>query len=500
MKKTHANITTLDHDSLLQLTNKPKAPFQLSTTQGEATCHEVLRFLPGRRLVVKATWNENTVVMKCFIGPKALRDYQREIVGIKGFQSAEIATPALLQCDADGGCYIVITQYLPFTTPFAEVWEKESCKKKKTQLIFDIVKLIAKLHQAGVQQDDVHLDNFIIEHDHIYAIDGGGVKVYKQPLSIQQAWENFALFFAVFYPKDDCYVPTAFSAYAKYMALTENHTPATLYREVLRKRKWRERFVKKCFRNCTDFQVIKSFWCFSSVAKKQNSIGVQNFLKDPDRFIAKSKYIKKGRTNTVVVGRLTDGRTVFIKKYKSTKGFFHSSLRTLVSSRARVAWFGAHLLKFLGIQTPEPIALLEKKIGPFTTSSYMVSDYLPGQNIMEYIQQQKIITQDANKLQTQWLKLTKKVELLLLVLQKSLIHHGDLKGNNLIVYEDKLYLVDLDSIQSFTKFRKFIRYNREDIKRFNKTWQTNKVAMEMFSPVINQLERNEKSLVKEIEL
>ena len=112
-----ASLTTmppsLTAEQLVTLTQQPNTPFSLKTDNGVIACVEVLRFLPGKRLVVRAEQDNQQVIVKCFYGNGAHRYYQRELKGINGFIHAGIDTPALL-CNSSEqqALQTIVTEYL----------------------------------------------------------------------------------------------------------------------------------------------------------------------------------------------------------------------------------------------------------------------------------------------------------------------------------------------------------------------------------------------------
>ena len=107
-------------------------------------------------------------------------------------------------------------------------------------------------------------------------------------------------------------------------------------------------------------------------------------LANPEQAIADGNVIKKGSTNTVAIVTLSNGEQVLIKRFKSTKGFLHKYLRGLRTSRARQCWLNGFLLEMLGIATPQPYALLEKRCGPFTTPVTSFNRYHQAPQAMDW--------------------------------------------------------------------------------------------------------------------
>ena len=72
-------------------------PFTLELVSGPPlVCREILRCLPGRRLVCRAEQGGNTLLVKLFMGQDADREAAEDAAGVKALMAAGIPTPALL--------------------------------------------------------------------------------------------------------------------------------------------------------------------------------------------------------------------------------------------------------------------------------------------------------------------------------------------------------------------------------------------------------------------
>ena len=251
-------------------------------------------------------------------------------------------------------CALLTTEYLSDSQSLDQIWSSDLADDERSKLLAGVVQTIGQLHKHNILHKDPHLDNFLVVRGRLYLIDGGGVQVEKSPIPEKDALNNLALFLAVLYPRYDRFSVAAFPAYQKVNPL-QNASEQILGKEIQRKRKWRERYLEKVFRTCTDFIAESSFRHFQVVDRSENSESIQRFLNDPDPFIHSGKVLKKGRTNTVSIVTLDNGKKIFVKRYKSTKGFVHKYIRGMRKSRARNAWYCAHLLlRILGVDTQNP--------------------------------------------------------------------------------------------------------------------------------------------------
>ena len=478
---------TYDAQYFASLTEAPTTPFELTCSQGSLLCTDVLRFLPGKRLVLKAVSNDRTVIAKCFFGSNAERDKDREVQGIQGFQKAGVYTPDLIGTCSDNTFSLVLTAALEPVESFDQVWQHNLSEAERKQWLTNISNTLATLHKAGVQQTDIHLDNLLLHKGQLFLIDGGGAKVQDTPLDSQTALKNLALFQAVLYPKYDKFITDIWSAYSDTVPeYTAQSTHQEFSQQVQQLRKWREKFIQKALRNCTQFRVEKSWRHFQSVDKHLDSDALQKVLKNPEQAIASSNILKKGRTNTVAIVTMDNGEKVLVKRYKSTKGILHKYLRCLRQSRARKSWLNSQLLDMLGIPTPKAYAMLECRFGPLVTCSYTFHSYQPSLHALEWFAQ--------TPLPENHLEVADKIGEILVSLQRALVYHGDLKATNILIDNGIPVLIDLDAMTSYKKPSKFRRANHQDIKRFARNWADLPKVANVFSPIIKKLNKDRDTL------
>jgi tRNA A-37 threonylcarbamoyl transferase component Bud32 len=171
----------------------------------------------------------------------------------------------------------------------------------------------------------------------------------------------------------------------------------------------------------------------------------------------KGRNLKNG--NTCYVSRLTwSGRDIVIKRYNH-KGFIHSLRHTIKGSRARRAWIHAHRLGMLKIATPKPLAYIERRRGSLVWRSYLVTEYVQGQEFCYFLEDGSLSEEDHSKATHQVVDLLDKIG-------KFKISHGDLKHSNILITKNGPTITDLDGMKVH-KFRWAYRVRRnKDIARF----------------------------------
>ncbi|MCZ6618392.1 MAG: hypothetical protein O7E57_09690, partial [Gammaproteobacteria bacterium] len=195
---------TLPVPFLLHLVDEGGSPIELR-------CREVLRLLPGRRLVALCIQEGEPRILKLFMGSSATRYRNRERAGVLALARCGVPTPALLGAPEDpagvgGG---LLFEYLDGAHPVAE---------GDGEAIDQIAALLGKLHTSGVWHGDLHLDNFVKDSTgKVHAIDGDGIRGLRKhghrPLSERASLENLALLLAQLPPLADARLQAPLESY-----------------------------------------------------------------------------------------------------------------------------------------------------------------------------------------------------------------------------------------------------------------------------------------------
>ena len=93
--------------------------------ENSVQCEQLLRALPGKRLVYKGTWRGRSVLIKLFLDPKSsLRHWRREKIGVEALKGARISTPDLFFSGRlEDGTPVLVFDFLPSALTALEVWD-----------------------------------------------------------------------------------------------------------------------------------------------------------------------------------------------------------------------------------------------------------------------------------------------------------------------------------------------------------------------------------------
>ena len=438
---------------------------------GELVCRRRLRLLPGRRLVCAGEWRGRRVVVKFYFDPrKARRHWKREAAGLASLKKAGLATAKILaggRGEAGAVAFLVLAE-LPGAKTLLELWESENTEQERRRLLASVAAVIADHHRAGLLQTDNHWGNFLFSGGRVYTIDGDAVRVFaaNRELDRRRSLDNLALFLAEPYPGIDDHLEFCWQAYCE----RRQWRPAAGEVEKLAARAAghrldkAEKFVRKAGRACTAFACRRENGRFLLADRFFLNPVSEKLLARPDELLAAGEVLKAGNSSTVVRLRL-ENLDLVVKRY-NIKHLRHAVSRGFRPTRAYVSWRNAQRLKWWGVATPEPLAMIEKRIGGLRSTAWYISRHVAGRPALELLPE---LDPSGPELAF-WLE--RFAELLQRLINLRLVH-GDFKASNFLCAEDgRLYLLDLDAMRYHrrpdTAFRKAVA---RDHRRLLANWR-----------------------------
>ncbi|KAA5845041.1 serine/threonine protein kinase [Pseudomonas chlororaphis] len=442
---------------------------ELADAAGPATLQllSLLRVLPGQRYVGAGVWRGRPVLAKLLVGAKAARHFQRELQGVRLLEEQGMTTPLLLADglkEGEGGW--LLFEFLEGSESLGDAWKQveslPALADQQQAVLAEALAAIAELHGKGLWQEDLHLDNLLRHQGKLYLIDGAGICVEQagKPLSRQKVLENLGVFFAQL-PKS--LEPFTEELLVHYLLNNAEHALPleALQKQVDKVRSWRLKdFLNKVGRECTLFSVLRGPFALRAIRREEEA-AMLPVLEQADALLDQGHLYKTG--GAASVGRVeVAGRTLVVKRY-NIKGFAHWLKRFWRPSRAWHSWQEGNRLAFLGIATPKPLALLEKRFLWLRSRAYLVTEYLAGPDIIERFAPY-IDSGAAPEAELQAL------DRLFAELIRERISHGDFKGHNLFWQEDRWALIDLDSMCQHHSLGSFAPAYARDRARFMRNW------------------------------
>ncbi|MDT9643690.1 lipopolysaccharide kinase InaA family protein, partial [Pseudomonas sp. JV245A] len=379
---------------LSELKNSGRSPtlplsLELADAAGPAQLQllSLLRVLPGQRYVGAGVWRGRPVLAKLLVGSKAARHFQRELQGVRLLAEQGLTTPLLLADglqEGEGGW--LLFELLQGAQSLGDAWKQVEAlpvlADEQAEVLAEALGAIGQLHAKGLWQSDLHLDNLLRHDGRLYLIDGAGICVEEagKPLSRQKVLENLGVFFAQL-PKS--LEPFTEELLVHYLLSNAEHALPleALQKQVNKVRGWRLRdFLNKVGRECTLFSVQRGPFALRAIRREEEA-AMLPVLEQADALLDQGHLYKTG--GAASVGRVeVAGRPLVIKRY-NIKGFAHWLKRFWRPSRAWHSWREGNRLAFLGIATPKPLALLERRFLWLRRSAYLVTEHLPGPDIIE---------------------------------------------------------------------------------------------------------------------
>ncbi|MGZ0714124.1 lipopolysaccharide kinase InaA family protein [Pseudomonas palleroniana] len=434
---------------------------------GQLQLLSLLRVLPGERYVGAAVWRGRPVLAKLLVGSKAARHFQRELSGVRLLAEHGLTTPLLLADglkDGEGGW--LLFEFIEGAQSLADAWQAVEglppLADEQTAVLAEALSAIAQMHAKGLWQEDLHLDNLLRQNGKLYLIDGAGIRVEEagKPLSRNRVLENLGVFFAQL-PKH--LEPFTEELLVYYLLSNGEHALPleALEKQVRKVSAWRLRdFLNKVGRECTLFSVVRGAFALRAIRREEEP-AMLSVLEQADVLLDQGHLYKTGGAATVAKVEVAD-RPLVIKRY-NIKGFVHWLKRFWRPSRAWHSWREGNRLAFLGIATPKPLAVLEKRFFWLRGRAYLVTEFLPGPDIIERFAP---YVEHGDAPENELLALDQ----LFAELIRERISHGDFKGHNLFWSEGRWAMIDLDAMCQHRSVASFAPAFARDRARFMRNW------------------------------
>ncbi|MBN2645364.1 MAG: hypothetical protein JXR59_07825 [Desulfuromonadaceae bacterium] len=393
-------------------------------------------------------------MVKLFWGQKARRYWLREKQGAQWLAAAGVATPRLqLASPLENGLLALVFECLDPAESAARRWQRSAHEAEKKEVLSALFGLTGQCHQHGCFQSDLHLDNFLFSGDRLYAIDGDGMRqpgASDKPLSPRNCVRNLALFIAQLPLRDEKLALSCLPDYLQKNPLPPDWLATVLAKAINRaRRRRRHAYIQKSTRSCTEFVSDDSFLQHSVYRRDGDGPQLQAFLADPDGYMRQGTLLKDGNSATVV--RVGDW---VIKRY-NLKNLVHAISRGLRPTRAWISWRNAHRLKASAIDTPEAIAVVEKRFGLWRRTGYYVTRAAQGhsaENLTEISPSAQCLAE------------------LFQLFYRLKIYHGDCKASNFLVTGNQVEVIDLDAMGECRYQWRYLHHYRKDRKRFLRNW------------------------------
>lgn len=444
----------------------------------------LLRVLPGQRYVGAGIWRGKPVLAKLLVGGSAARHFQRELVGVRLLAGQGLSTPLLLADglrEGEGGW--LLFEFLEHAQSLGDAWAEVAAlpalADEQQAVLGEALSAVAQMHAKGLWQADLHLDNLLRHGGRLYLIDGAGVKAETpgQPLSRQQVLQNLGVFFAQLPKRLEPFVEELLVHYV--LVNGEHALPLeALQKQIDKVRSWRLKdYLDKAGRDCTLFSVERGPAGLRSVRRPELA-AMLPVLEQADALIEQGHLYKTGGAASVARVE-AGGRSLVLKRY-NIKSTAHWLKRFWRPSRAWHSWIEGHRLEFLGIATPKPLAVLEKRVMGLRSRAYLVTEYADGADLIAcfapFVDSGEVPQAQLQALQA-----------LLAQLIRERISHGDMKGHNLFWQHGEWALIDLDAMCQHTTQMSFAPAFARDRARLLRNWPSDSALYQRLDQLLPRI-------------
>jgi tRNA A-37 threonylcarbamoyl transferase component Bud32 len=422
-------------------------PFKLLISSGNrqesVTCTAVLRVVPGRRHVYDALWNDRVVIVKVFSGKfNAKRHLKREWQGLTSLAKCRLNTPEpLFYGKTKQNDYAMVMGKIVDSLTALEVFQKADNPQDKLNVILQIGGELARQHSEGVLQTDLHLGNFLLKGEKVFTTDSAQIRFYPSEIPQKKSLSQLVQLACWFSDDDINSIEKLCNKYADARGWHIGKSEELFIQRqmVIHRKRTIRKQLKKILRTGKRTRRIKTADYVAIFDKNfSETIDTADFIKKIDEIMANGHILKDG--GTCFVSRVTfNEKDIVIKRY-NYKGFIYSLRNTIKRSRARRNWLHANRLRMLDINTPAPLAYIERRKGMLVINSYFITEYVHGQNYHFFLKDNSITKQQRAKVDGQIAGLFKRLEMYRII-------HGDLKHSNILIAKDGPVLIDLDAMR-----------------------------------------------------
>jgi tRNA A-37 threonylcarbamoyl transferase component Bud32 len=451
----------------------------------EVCCSALLREVPNRRRVFEGTWQGRSVIVKLYIdSSQARRHFKKEWKKLSQLHTRKLNAPEpLFYGRTDSGWWALVMEKITNAQSAYEVWS--ACKNEGEQKKFmeRFIEALAEEHAKGVIQDDLQLDNFLIKDSIFYPLDAYQMRFFHNKVDKNHCIEQLALLGSQFKFLGNDFLWHLCVHYEKYSQWSfTSHDRDKFFTVLERYHQIRVRKrIKKFFRSNKRHKVLKDPNTMAVIDRRlvKESSDLKDLINHLDTLMDQGEVIKQG--NTCSLSRFIFNSTDIVVKRYNYQGIAHSLKITSTQSRARLNWINAIRLGILNIPTPDPLAFIEKRKGPFIYCSYYITKYVPSVVCGDFLIDDKVSQQEKSAVVREIVHIFEQ-------LQNYRISHGDMKNRNILLTDSGPFLIDLDSMKFHHSTRTFMRYWRKDINRFIRNWRRSPLLLNLFLsfPIFNE--------------
>jgi hypothetical protein len=325
----------------------------------------------------------------------------------------------------------------------------------RLEIASSLARCLARMHMAGIRHADLHPANLLIRMEdgtpRIYLVDLHAVSVGRR-LSWREARRSLVTINHWFRFRASRSDRLRFwNAYCDCMNWQNAGRRKELAKE-LEQRTWRsclefwQRRDRRCQFSNRHYRTLKSPGIAGLAVRGVDPGALDSLLADPDRPFRDPRFkkLKDGPGSTVIEMELpVDGvrRTVIYKRHRADgwRDFLAGLFRKPPGLRSWI--FGQGFLE-RWLPTARPLAVFERRLGRQLGTEYLITEKLPGA-VDLHVFLERLRSQTKDDARQELRRRISQVAVLVREMHRRQISDRDLKAPNVLLSEDKAWLIDL---------------------------------------------------------
>jgi len=236
-----------------------------------------------------------------------------------------------------------------------------------------LIRCLARHHQQGIIQDDLHMGNFLLKDKNIYSLDGDHVHSFRSPITKSRSLTNLSKLLSNFFPLIETRILENYQVYcsARGWIPTEKGTRKLIRKATGMRKRRLAKNVRKMYRSGSSFSVFKTSGYYSIRNRGVWNDRFKIISDHPEPIIAQTRGEQMDGFNKYHLS-IDD---VPVTLYSARAFGFFWLRRFGVVSRL---WRNALRLNRLEIHTPRPIAIIEKRKRPMIWHAFLIVESWKG--------------------------------------------------------------------------------------------------------------------------
>jgi len=339
-------------------------------------CTRVLRAVQGKRITCLGNFDSHKVIVKLFFhARRAKNHWQRSYKGSHKFIERSITAPNILFSGylPEHGVYMIAFEYIENAVRFYEALANVPDEDQRQKLLNRLIRCLARHHQQGIIQDDLHMGNFLLKDKNIYSLDGDHVHSFRSPITKSRSLTNLSKLLSNFFPLIETRILENYQVYcsARGWIPTEKGTRKLIRKATGMRKRRLAKNVRKMYRSGSSFSVFKTSGYYSIRNRGVWNDRFKIISDHPEPIIAQTRGEQMDGFNKYHLS-IDD---VPVTLYSARAFGFFWLRRFGVVSRL---WRNALRLNRLEIHTPRPIAIIEKRKRPMIWHAFLIVESWKG--------------------------------------------------------------------------------------------------------------------------